>query len=352
VNEKIAHALKRDRTIDITTIGRKSGKPRRIEIWFYRAGDKVYLCGLPGRRSWYANLLANPKFTVHLKETVKADLAARAIPITDYDARREIMSEILIDMNRISDLEAWVRDSPLVEVAFEDSTETKTVNIGRAGNRPLRNLPLLRIHHRSSPVWTGLPLSTAGCRAATYPYPSGYGRCATTGRILMANVLQSLSGRRGRDRRQRYRARRRAAAHVRQQDRLVSGWRDRHRAPCRHRDEEMGIVLPNGDEVSAALVGRDQHRLAVLRQSSGLTAPAWVRSDALRVKLVLALGRLADCQATLSVVSAVGSSWRTGAGGQIDRYLQTDVVMYRFSGGPRSARPARCWSEHVRAVAA
>jgi deazaflavin-dependent oxidoreductase (nitroreductase family) len=126
VNEKIAHALKRDRTINITTIGRKSGKPRRIEIWFYRAGDKVYLSGLPGRRDWYANLLANPKFTFHLKETVKADLPARAIPITDYDARREIMSEILIDMNRISDLEAWTKDSPLMEVVFEDNTEERT----------------------------------------------------------------------------------------------------------------------------------------------------------------------------------------------------------------------------------
>ena len=39
--------------------------------------------------------------------------------------------------------------------------------------------------------------------------------------------------------------------------------------------------------------------------------------------------------ATLGVVSALGESWRTPAGGQLDRYLQTDVVMYPgFSGGP------------------
>ena len=38
---------------------------------------------------------------------------------------------------------------------------------------------------------------------------------------------------------------------------------------------------------------------------------------------------------TLGVVSALGEAWRTRAGGQIDRYLQTDVVMYPgFSGGP------------------
>jgi S1-C subfamily serine protease len=40
-------------------------------------------------------------------------------------------------------------------------------------------------------------------------------------------------------------------------------------------------------------------------------------------------------EATLGVISALGESWRTGAGGTIDQYLQTDVVMYPgFSGGP------------------
>jgi S1-C subfamily serine protease len=41
-------------------------------------------------------------------------------------------------------------------------------------------------------------------------------------------------------------------------------------------------------------------------------------------------------QATLGIVSALSEqSWRTPMGGQLDRYLQTDVVMYPgFSGGP------------------
>jgi S1-C subfamily serine protease len=105
------------------------------------------------------------------------------------------------------------------------------------------------------------------------------------------------------------------------------------------RDEDLTVGLPNGDETSATLVGRDPSTdLVVLRaNASGLKVPVWVESDALRVgQLVLALGRPGrTVQATLGVVSAVGASWRTGAGGQIDRYLQTDVVMYPgFSGGP------------------
>ncbi len=105
------------------------------------------------------------------------------------------------------------------------------------------------------------------------------------------------------------------------------------------RDENLKIGLPNGDETTATVAGRDPSTdLVVLRaQASGLSVPQWVESDALRVgQLVLALGRPGHTvQATLGVVSAVGGSWRTGAGGQIDRYLQTDVVMYPgFSGGP------------------
>jgi S1-C subfamily serine protease len=62
-----------------------------------------------------------------------------------------------------------------------------------------------------------------------------------------------------------------------------------------------------------------------------------VLADDLQVgHLVLALGRPGrSVQATLGIVSALGDSWRTPAGGRLDRYLQTDVVLYpRFSGGP------------------
>jgi deazaflavin-dependent oxidoreductase (nitroreductase family) len=119
MDEKIKFALERDRTIDITTIGRKSGKPRRIEIWFYRAKGRVYLSGSPGKRSWYANLRANPAFTFHLKESVLADLPAKARPVIAMDERREIFRIILNDLGVLQQLEKWVANSPLVEVDFD-----------------------------------------------------------------------------------------------------------------------------------------------------------------------------------------------------------------------------------------
>jgi S1-C subfamily serine protease len=105
------------------------------------------------------------------------------------------------------------------------------------------------------------------------------------------------------------------------------------------RDENIKIGLPDGKSVSATLVGRDPSTdIAVLRaQASGLTAAEWSDSDSVRVgHLVLAIGRPGnDLQATLGVVSALDEGFRTHAGGLIDRYMQTDVVMYPgFSGGP------------------
>lgn len=104
-------------------------------------------------------------------------------------------------------------------------------------------------------------------------------------------------------------------------------------------DENIHLGLPDGRTVPATLVGRDPTTdLAVLRtQTMGLTPPAWADIKNLQVgHLVLALGRPGQTvQATLGIVSALGKSWRTPAGGQLDHYLQTDVVMYPgFSGGP------------------
>jgi deazaflavin-dependent oxidoreductase (nitroreductase family) len=118
MNEHVRDALARDRTIDITTIGRNSGLPRRIETWFFRVEDQIYLTGSPGRRDWYANLLANPDFTFHLKQSVAADLPARATPITDSEERRAIFERILSDLGRTEDLEAWLKGSPLTVVEF------------------------------------------------------------------------------------------------------------------------------------------------------------------------------------------------------------------------------------------
>ncbi|GLY15172.1 hypothetical protein Kisp01_21870 [Kineosporia sp. NBRC 101677] len=117
-----------ERIVDITTVGRRTGRPRRIEIFFYRCSGRVYLCsGSSGRPvSWYANLLADPHFTFHLKHGVRADLPATASPVTDPVERRAVLAEIVADLNqphnpgtisRPTRLEDWL-DSRLMLVTF------------------------------------------------------------------------------------------------------------------------------------------------------------------------------------------------------------------------------------------
>jgi F420H(2)-dependent quinone reductase len=120
MDERLREALARDRTIDITTMGRRSGDRRRKEIWFHNLDGDVYITGTPGRRDWYANLLAHPNFTFHLKSSVVADLPARATPITDPEMRRSVLIRILDRLGRSNDLEAWMSRSPLVAVSFDE----------------------------------------------------------------------------------------------------------------------------------------------------------------------------------------------------------------------------------------
>jgi hypothetical protein len=118
---RIRRALETERTIDITTMGRASGRPRRIEMWFHNLDGRLYLTGTPGARDWYANLQEDPVFTFHLKGQVRADLPARATAIVEPGRRRAILTPLLDRLGRSADLEAWVRESPLVEVDILDA---------------------------------------------------------------------------------------------------------------------------------------------------------------------------------------------------------------------------------------
>jgi hypothetical protein len=116
MDDAVSGALANERTIEITTRGRLSGEPQRIEIWFHNLEGRLYITGLPGRRDWYANLQANPDFTFHLKHSVHADLPARARAITEPAERRAVLVPILERLGREDQLAEWLARSPLVEV--------------------------------------------------------------------------------------------------------------------------------------------------------------------------------------------------------------------------------------------
>jgi len=121
----------RDRTIDITTIGARTGRPRRLEIWFYRVDGEIYLTTQPARRDWYANIVANPDFTIHLTNGVRADVPAHGEPVHDPAVREHVFRSVIGDLEQpwnpagipqpVEPLASWLAGSPLIHVTFPEA---------------------------------------------------------------------------------------------------------------------------------------------------------------------------------------------------------------------------------------
>lgn len=118
---RVAAAIAAGGIADMTTVGRKTGLPRRKEIFFHSFDGALYIGGRPGfPRDWLANLKANPDFTLHLKRGVSADLAARAEEVTDPVLRRTTLHRMMTESWAMppdkaeADMDRWVETSPLV----------------------------------------------------------------------------------------------------------------------------------------------------------------------------------------------------------------------------------------------
>ena len=108
--------LARTRTVDLTTIGRRSGEPRTVEIWWFQVDGKFVITGTPGRRDWLANVRANPNVVV---SSQLGSFDATAIEIPDTDFRRRVFSDPQIGWYRTqAELEHLVSTAPMIEVRF------------------------------------------------------------------------------------------------------------------------------------------------------------------------------------------------------------------------------------------
>ncbi len=121
MNVTIRAALARGGIIDLTTTGRKSQEPRRIEIVLHAIDGRMVISGMPRteKRAWVANVEADPRVTIHLKRDVVADLPGAARVVTDQAERRALLAHVARTWGR-DDLDVMVRDSPLIEVVLDD----------------------------------------------------------------------------------------------------------------------------------------------------------------------------------------------------------------------------------------
>jgi deazaflavin-dependent oxidoreductase (nitroreductase family) len=106
---------------DVTTIGRRTGNPHEIEIWFGVIDDTMYLISGNGPSAdWYRNALANTSVTVRFGDDVRRGTARE---VTDPDERRrvgDLMGEkyrwdgdASIGLTR----QAWCYDVPVLAIS-------------------------------------------------------------------------------------------------------------------------------------------------------------------------------------------------------------------------------------------
>jgi len=122
MDDWVRRALGHGDIIDITTKGRRTGAPRRIEIVYHVIGGRLYITGMPRAdrtRAWLLNLQADPRFTFHLKRSIPADLPATARIVTDDAERRAVFAEV-VKVWKGQDIETMTRYSPLIEVTVDD----------------------------------------------------------------------------------------------------------------------------------------------------------------------------------------------------------------------------------------
>lgn len=106
----------------LTTIGRRTGRPHRIEIWFAAEDGRMYLMsGGRDRSDWVRNLQANPQVTVELGDEMHAGTARVLQADSDEDqrARELLVAKYATPGNTLGD---WKRRSLPVVIEFPDTT--------------------------------------------------------------------------------------------------------------------------------------------------------------------------------------------------------------------------------------
>jgi hypothetical protein len=117
IDPATAVKLAATRTIELTTIGRRSGIPARIEIWWFHIDGRFIITGTPGPRDWYANVLEEPAVTIH---SPFGDVRGRAHPVTDRGLRHRVMTDAQLSWYQTqAELDALVATSPMIEIILD-----------------------------------------------------------------------------------------------------------------------------------------------------------------------------------------------------------------------------------------
>lgn len=123
-----AEALPPTGTCEVSTVGRRSGRVRRVEIWYVVVDGQIVLAGTPGGRSWLANLREHPQAVLHLRVPVR-ELDVLAQEVMDPVRRRRITDQAWRLQPWYAaqpySVDDWVRGSPMVTLTPLDDDDRR-----------------------------------------------------------------------------------------------------------------------------------------------------------------------------------------------------------------------------------
>ena len=89
--DSLKERLAKYRQMKLSVIGRKSGKPISIPVWFVLEGEKLYLLPVQGSDTqWHKNALKNPSIRI---EARGAEEEFRAKPTTEANEVKSVIEK-------------------------------------------------------------------------------------------------------------------------------------------------------------------------------------------------------------------------------------------------------------------
>jgi deazaflavin-dependent oxidoreductase (nitroreductase family) len=117
----------------VTTTGRRTGRPHRIEIWYAAEGNILYLLSGGGRSSdWVRNLTANPAVVVEVEGDVFS--ASAWVPVGEEAEQARSLVFAKYAPRYDGDLTGWRQRALPIAIDLSESTSH---DLPPPGTRPL-----------------------------------------------------------------------------------------------------------------------------------------------------------------------------------------------------------------------
>ena len=127
--DAIRRALAQNQTIDITTTGRRTGRPRKVVLGYLQQGETLFTMAMNGwgaaEPAWWLNLQAHPDATVRTRDGVRRIRARRA-----QGAEREQLWARWAEIDKNLDGYAALRPAETAVVVFEPAESARPLGDG------------------------------------------------------------------------------------------------------------------------------------------------------------------------------------------------------------------------------